>query len=103
MSSALSEVERGESNSGGASRPHGSLGLRPKPRPLFSLRGGGQAAGFRPALSGGVGCLSTGTEWATALPEFSPTALRLPVSSGAACVEFLLASGFMRFAFTSTQ
>jgi hypothetical protein len=35
-----------------------------------------EASGFRPAVCGLVGCLSTGAEWLTAIPDFNPTAFR---------------------------
>ena len=40
---------------------------------------GGRAAGFRPAVGGGVGRLSAGTDWRTVSPDFGPTALRSPI------------------------
>ena len=40
---------------------------------------GGRAAGFRPAVDGGVGRLSPGSDWETDCPDFGPTALRSPM------------------------
>lgn len=40
---------------------------------------GGRAAGFRPAVDGGVGRLSPGSDWRTDFPDFGRTALRSPI------------------------
>jgi hypothetical protein len=40
---------------------------------------GGRAAGFRPAVNGGVGRLSPGSDWLTDFPDFGRTALRSPI------------------------
>jgi len=40
---------------------------------------GGRAAGFRPAVDGGVGLLSPGSDWRTDFPDFGRTALRSPI------------------------
>ncbi len=40
---------------------------------------GGRAAGFRPAVTGGVGLLSPGSDWETDCPDFGRTALRSPM------------------------
>jgi hypothetical protein len=40
---------------------------------------GGRAAGFRPAVGGGVGRLSPGSDWLTDFPDFGRTALRSPM------------------------
>ena len=45
---------------------------------------GGRAAGFRPAVAGGVGRLSPGSDWETDCPDFGRTALRSPILSHAA-------------------
>lgn len=42
---------------------------------------GGRAAGFRPAVGGGVGRLSPGSDWETDCPDFGRTALRSPMSA----------------------
>jgi hypothetical protein len=39
----------------------------------------GRAAGFRPAVTGGVGLLSPGSDWLTDCPDFGWTALRSPM------------------------
>lgn len=43
-------------------------------RPLLAERR--EASGFRPAVFGLVGFVSTGAEWLTAFPDFVPTAFR---------------------------
>jgi hypothetical protein len=42
---------------------------------------GGRAAGFRPAVAGGVGRLSPGSDWLTDFPDFGRTALRSPMNA----------------------
>ena len=42
---------------------------------------GGRAAGFRPAVAGGVGRLSPGSDWETDCPDFGRTALRSPMNA----------------------
>jgi hypothetical protein len=42
---------------------------------------GGRAAGFRPAVTGGVGLLSPGSDWLTDCPDFGRTALRSPMDA----------------------
>jgi hypothetical protein len=42
---------------------------------------GGRAAGFRPAVTGGVGLLSPGSDWLTDCPDFGRTALRSPMNA----------------------
>ena len=46
---------------------------------------GGRAAGFRPAVAGGVGRLSPGSDWLTDCPDFGRTALRSPMLCSGIC------------------
>lgn len=42
----------------------------------------GASRWFRPAVDGGVGRLSPGSDWQTDAPDFGPTALRSPITAG---------------------
>ena len=64
----------GSSEARGTTASPSMRALPSNSRPLLAEQG--EASGFRPAVVGLVGFVSTGAEWLTAFPDFIPTAFR---------------------------
>lgn len=59
---------------------------------------GGRAAGFRPAVGGGVGRLSPGSDWETDCPDIGRTALRSPMQCASFACAVLVITRVFRMA-----